>query len=81
MKYYVPDELETEADFEEAINYATDQAEELVFQANELSKLAQEWYDKVDKLWEEYFSRFTVQRTHEVSEHQIELNPDFFKKE
>lgn len=74
---------ETEEEYQQAINEALDQAEGLTFEANELQKEAQRWYDRVETLWLEYYEKFPVDKTYPVGPGQIQLNlnPDFFKED
>lgn len=81
MKFININDLKTVEDFEEAINYATDRAEELVAKAKDLSKEAEEWYSTTDDLWDAYYEKFPPKKIHLVSQDQIELNPDFFNKD
>lgn len=72
---------ETQEEYEAAINEAMDQAEGLTFEANELQKEAQRWYDRADTLSLEYYQKFPVDKTYPVGPGQIQLNPEFFEKD
>lgn len=74
---------ETKEEYEAAINEALDQAEGLEWEAGELQKESQRWYDRVDTLFMEYYEKFDIPRpiNHPVGPGQIELDPDFFKKD